>query len=235
MHWNKRAVEEIASPRSEMIVTIDGPAGAGKSTAARRLAERLGYRFLDTGAMYRAVAWHFRGKNVELDDAAAVARSLSDLLLEMRGERVTMRGRDVTRAIRAPELAQLASQVATRAPVREHLVRLQRSIAAEGDIVCEGRDQGTVVFPDAGCKFFLTADPLVRAKRRWLELVDGEPDLELNQVVAEQKIRDLRDETREVGRLVRAPDSIEIRVDDLTLDELVDELERHVRNACRGA
>lgn len=220
------------SPAS-MIVTIDGPAGAGKSSAARMLAERLGFRFLDTGAMYRAVAWFVNERKIDLANSAAIEQALQSFRLEMPGDRVLVDGRDVTRAIRAPELAQLASRVATLAGVRSHLVHLQRSIAAAaGNIVCEGRDQGTVVFPGARCKFFLTADPVVRAQRRWLELKERQPDLLLDDVITEQKIRDLRDETREIGRLARAPDSIEIRVDDLTLDELVDELERRVRTTC---
>jgi CMP/dCMP kinase len=211
-----------------MIVTIDGPAGAGKSSVARRLAARLRFRFLDTGAMYRAVALWLQQNRADVTDLAAVARCLDDLRLSIDGERVIVNGRDVTSEIRTPELSQQASVVAAIPLVREKLVELQREIAENGNYVCEGRDQGTVVFPNAECKFFLTAEPEVRAYRRWLELVNKQPELLLDMVIAEQKIRDLRDETRSTGRLVQAADAILVRVDNLTLDELVDKLEEEV-------
>ncbi len=212
-----------------MIVTIDGPAGAGKSSVARRLAARLRFRFLDTGAMYRAVAWWLGENDIDLTDLPSLQRCLNNLSLAIDGDRVIVDGRDITSQIRSPELSQQASVVAAIPAVREKLVQLQREIANGGDYVCEGRDQGTVVFPDAGCKFFLTAEPEVRAYRRWLELVGNQPDLLLEKVITEQKIRDLRDETRSTGRLVQATDAILVRVDHLTLDELVDKLEEEVR------
>ena len=212
-----------------MIVTIDGPAGAGKSTVARRLASRLGFRFLDTGAMYRAVAWAFGEMNVNIEDEAEVTFSLARITLSMHGDKVFVNDQDITKQLRNPDVAQNASRAATIPAVRDTLVQLQREIAQQGNYVCEGRDQGTVVFPDALCKVFLTASPEIRAERRWLEMKETDPELSLDNVVAEQKIRDLRDETRQVGRLERARDAIEINVDDLTLDEVVDKIEQLVR------
>ncbi len=212
-----------------MIVTIDGPAGSGKSSVARQLANRLGFQFLDSGAMYRAVAWFAVKNRVNLDDESAVMNALEGFDMTINGERVVVGGRNVSSEIRSPELAQQSSIVAALPRVREYLVIRQREIAAAGNFVCEGRDQGTIVFPKAERKFFLTAAPEIRARRRWLELRRIRPDLELDHVIAEQKIRDLRDETRVTGRLVKADDAIEIRVDHLSLNQLVDELERQVR------
>ena len=179
--------------------------------------------------MYRAVAWWLGENDIDLTDLPSLQRCLNNLSLAIDGDRVIVDGRDITSQIRSPELSQQASVVAAIPAVREKLVQLQREIANGGDYVCEGRDQGTVVFPDAGCKFFLTAEPEVRAYRRWLELVGNQPDLLLEKVITEQKIRDLRDETRSTGRLVQATDAILVRVDHLTLDELVDKLEEEVR------
>ena len=218
-----------------MIVTIDGPAGAGKSTVARRLAERLGFEFLDTGAMYRAVAWAAGEQSVDLDDMDQVERLLDGLSVEISGDRVFVNRREVSRFLREPRLSQRASVVAAIPVVRQVLVGWQRDIASRGNYVCEGRDQGTVVFPDSRCKIFLTASPEIRAERRWLEMKEKVPRLQLDDVVAEQKIRDLRDETRETGRLVKADDAFEIRVDRLTLEEVVDQIEGRVRAAMQEA
>src|SRR5262249_20758606 len=148
-----------------MIVTIDGPAGAGKSSAARALAERLGFAFLDTGAMYRAVALA-AARAGSLDDHAALDELVGHLRLEMPGDRGMLDGVDVSGQIRTPEVSQGASRVAASPDVRRRLVALQRRIALGRDVVCEGRDQGTVVFPDAGCKFFLVAEAEERLRRR---------------------------------------------------------------------
>src|SRR5262249_22631035 len=154
-----------------MIVTIDGPAGAGKSSAARLLAQRLGFQFLDTGSMYRAVALAALRAGLDLDDQDGLARLVAGVHLEMVPGRVLMGGEDVTKAIRTPEATVATGPVADSPVVRRRLVELQRAVAAGKDFVTEGRDQGTVVFPDAGAKFFLVADPLERAKRRHRELV----------------------------------------------------------------
>ena len=156
-----------------MIVTIDGPAGSGKSTAARGLAARLGFDYLDTGAMFRAVALALLNRGIDPANHVAVEAVLDELLLDMPPGRVVLDGRDVTAAIRAAAVAQTASKVAVVPVVRRFLAAEQRRIAEGRDIVCEGRDQGTAVFPDAACKFFVTADPRARAARRFRELLDS--------------------------------------------------------------
>lgn len=213
-----------------MIVTIDGPAGAGKSTVAKLLAKRLGYQYLDTGAMYRAVAWALYDMQLELDDFAAVQRALAEIQLSMNDGRVLVNQKDVTDQLREPVVSQKASRVATHGAVREKLVELQRKIAGQGRYVCEGRDQGTVVFPQARCKIFLTADPVVRARRRWLEIKSSDSTITFDQVVADQKDRDQRDENREIGRLVKAEDAVEVDVSELDIEQVVDKIERLVRD-----
>src|SRR5262249_41534655 len=153
-----------------MIVTIDGPAGAGKSSAARGLAARLGFDFLDTGATFRAVALAAQRAGVSWTDDEGLGRLLGSLRLEMPAGKVLLDGEDVSGLIRTPEISQGASIVAARQVVRLRLAELQRRMATGRDVVCEGRDQGTVVFPDAGCKFFLVADPQERLLRRVLEM-----------------------------------------------------------------
>ncbi|MCP4081137.1 MAG: (d)CMP kinase [Pirellulaceae bacterium] len=214
-----------------MIITIDGPAGAGKSTVAKTLAKRLGFQYLDTGAMYRAIAWSLTESGVDLDDHDAVQRALQQIQLGMEHGRVFVNQVDVTDHLRDSRVSQNASRVATHPEVRERLVELQRVIASQGDFVCEGRDQGTVAFPDSPCKIFLTAAAEVRARRRWLEMKISEPELLLERVIEEQKIRDLRDETREIGRLERAHDAVEVDVGELTVEQVVETLESTFQKA----
>jgi cytidylate kinase len=217
-----------------MIVTIDGPAGAGKSSVARALARRLGFRFLDTGAMYRAVALAALERGVDLQDPAALADLLPHVQLELRGTQVLLGGDDVTEAIRRPEVTQAVRYVADNLAVRRHLSVLQRQAAADGSIVTEGRDQGTAVFPDAQCKFYLTASPHERARRRYRELSAQGFDTSENEVLEQQTLRDRLDRDRPVGRLERAEDAIELCTDGLTVDEVIDRLEALVRQRQRG-
>jgi cytidylate kinase len=191
-----------------MVIAIDGPAGAGKSTVARAAAERLGFTYLDSGAMYRAVA--LRG-----GDPATVAR---EARLEL-GERITLDGEDVTEQIREPWVSEAASRVASDPAVREALVEQQRRILTEGDWVAEGRDIGTVVAPGAEVKVFLTADPAERARRRAVEL-GGDEQVVLRELI----LRDERDRTREVSPLIAAPDAVPVDTTGLTLDEVVDQI-----------
>ena len=154
-----------------MIVTIDGPAGAGKSSAARELARRLGFRFLDTGAMYRAVTFAARQRGVDLTDGEQLARLAGQIRVELAGDRVLLDGADVTAAIRKFDITTAIHHAADNAAVRGQLVKWQREAAGGGDVVTEGRDQGTVVFPNAECKIFLTADEQERARRRHRDLL----------------------------------------------------------------
>lgn len=212
-----------------MIVCIDGPAGAGKSSAARALAKRLGFVFLNTGSMYRAVALAAVRRGVSLDDADALAALAREVTIAVAGDQVWLDGEDVSRATRDPEITRATRFAAANPGVRAHLVELQRAAAVGQNVVTEGRDQGTVVFPDAACKIFLTASPLERAQRRQRDLVARGQSVPLDEVLAEQNDRDLRDMQRAVGPLTPAPDAVEVRTDGLELNDVVDRLEDLVR------
>lgn len=211
-----------------MIVTIDGPAGAGKSSAARALARRLGFRFLDTGAMYRAVALAARRRRIDYADPQAMAALAREVSIELADQRVLLDGEDVTAEIRAGEITRLTRYAADNPEVRAHLTDLQRQIAARIDIVTEGRDQGTLVFPDAECKIFLTATPEERARRRREDLIRRGEETPLEEVLAQQEERDQRDRQRPHGALRPAPDAIELVTDGLTPEEVVERLEELV-------
>jgi CMP/dCMP kinase len=211
-----------------MIVTIDGPAGTGKSTAARGLAERLGFEYLDTGAMYRAVAALCLEADVdpESDAAAEVARKSS---ITFHEGRTMSRDRDVTEFLRSPEVTRAASLVAQHREVRAAMVDQQRRLAAGRNIVCEGRDQGTVVFPQAECKFFLTAAAEERARRRQEELGLVGQHVKLEELIRQQQERDERDANRSVAPLKPAADAILIETTRLSAEDVQLTLERMVR------
>jgi CMP/dCMP kinase len=195
-----------------MVVAIDGPAGAGKSTVARAAARALGFTYLDSGAMYRAV-----GLMAQRHGGAASERAEE---LEIRlGDRVLVNGEDVTEAIRTPEVSEAASKVATNPAVREALVKKQRELLSNGDWVAEGRDIGTVVAPDAAVKVFLTASPEERARRRAEEL-----GTDTQTVLKDQTLRDAQDMEREHSPLMAAPGAVELDTSDLTIDEVVDRI-----------
>jgi cytidylate kinase len=214
---------------SPMIVTIDGPAGAGKSSAARMLAQRLGFDFLDTGAMYRAVALAALRAGLDLHEQAGLAHLLTTLTLDMPPGRVLLNGEDVTTAIRTPEVTAATSPVADSRVVRQHLVGMQRAIAAGRNVVCEGRDQGTVVFPDAACKFFLKADPVERARRRQREMEARGQAVDFDAVLRAQQERDRRDAVRDLAPMVPASDAMILDSTQLDLGQVVDLMEREVR------
>jgi CMP/dCMP kinase len=212
-----------------MIVTIDGPAGAGKSSVARLLAKRLGFDFLDTGAMYRAVALAALRRELDLSSDHQLGRLVDELRLEMHGDVVVLDGEDVSTLLRSPEVTAATGQVADRREVRVRLNEQQRRIAAGRDIVCEGRDQGTIVFPDADCKFFLHADPHERARRRYEELLPRDPAITFEEVLVQQEERDARDAARDIAPMEPAPDAIHFDSTPLTLHEVVDRMEEYVR------
>jgi CMP/dCMP kinase len=217
-------------PRPRPIVAIDGPAGAGKSTVARRLADVLGYVLVDTGAMYRAVALAAKRDGVSWDDPAAVGALAGSIVSRQRmsfqrdaalGVRVRLDGEDVSDAIRAPDMGMGASTVSAHKTVRDALFDLQRQAGRGGGVVLEGRDVGTVVFPDAEVKFFLTARPEVRARRRFEELLARGAEVSFEETLADVRRRDENDTTRAVAPLRRADDATLIDNSDVTVDETV--------------
>jgi cytidylate kinase len=197
---------------NKLIVAIDGPAGSGKSTVARRVAELLGYTHLDSGAMYRGVAWKALRDGVPLDSPEQLARLAESVRIDLVPRdgklRVILDGEDITDFIRTPEVSHAASVVAAIPGVRHPMVAEQRRAGAQGGIVMEGRDIGSVVFPHADLKIFLEASPEVRAERRLLELQEKGEAPALHQVLADVHQRDRRDREREMSPLVRAPDAI---------------------------
>ncbi len=213
-----------------MIVTIDGPAGAGKSHVTRALAERLGFRFLDTGATYRAVALAAMQRGVSWDDADGLSALSKAVSIEFNDQRVQLDGQDVTDAIRTSEVTSVIHFVADHPGVRSNLVALQRKIAGDDNFVTEGRDQGTVAFPHAECKIFLTASSEERARRRWLDMQSRGETVSLDEILSQQNDRDHRDATRPVGALIQAADAMEVLTDGMTLDEVVTKLEEIVRD-----
>lgn len=219
--------------RRGFVVAVDGPSGVGKSSASRGLARRLGFRHVDTGAMYRTVALLAAERGIPPEDGEALARLARDLTFDFEERedgtaRVLAGGRDVTADIRRPEVGQLASEISTHPGVRQYLVEAQRALAEGCDVVMEGRDIGTVVFPDAPVKFFLSADPGARAARRLKEL--RERGLEANQVrvQAEQTERDTRDASRAHAPLRPAGDAVMLDTTRMTLDEVVQAMDRAV-------
>lgn len=217
-----------------MIVAIDGPAGSGKSTVAHAIAERAGLTYLDTGAMYRAVTWLCLDAGIDPTDADAVTRVAQSCAIEFRKtaevQDVYANGADVTRAIRTPEVDANVSAVSAIPAVREAMVALQRAMSAQGDLVAEGRDIGTVVFPAAEVKVFLTADPEARAHRRAVqrEGKDAATDATATadaaseaQILADIRARDAYDSSREASPLKPADDAVHIDSSSLTVDEVV--------------
>ena len=219
-----------------MIVTIDGPAGAGKSSAARGLAQRLGFDYLDTGAMYRCVALAGVRAQVDWQHPEQLTALTARLHIDLTGNRVLLDGQDVTAEILSPEITRLVQHAAGNNERRRLLVLHQKRFGDGRNLVTEGRDQGTVVFPHAECKIFLTASPDERARRRHAELMAKGENITLSQVESQQKLRDDQDEQREYGGMRMAPGAVPISTTGLTLEQVIDRLEQEVRSAeQRGA
>jgi cytidylate kinase len=207
-----------------LIIAIDGPVGSGKSTLARRVADLLGYVYIDTGAMYRSIALKALRRGVSLEAAELLTALAGDTRIDLRaqgaGQQVFLDGEDVTSAIRTPEVAQAASKVAVVPGVRRVLVAEQRRAGGQGGVVMEGRDIGTVVFPDAELKIFLTASPEIRAERRWREHQQKGDVIDLARTLDEIRERDRRDREREDSPLVRAKDAVVVDSTAMEPDEV---------------
>lgn len=217
-----------------MQIAIDGPAGAGKSTIAKRLSARYGYIYVDTGAMYRAMALYLIRRGISADDTAGIENACEDADISIRfadGEqRVILNGEDVNGFIRTQEVSNMASASSVNGKVREKLVSLQQKLASDTDVVMDGRDIGTKVLPDAEVKIYLTASTQVRAMRRYEELkVKGE-SCELKEIEREIEERDQRDMTREISPLRQAPDATCVDTSDMDIDEVVEAISRIIEN-----
>ena len=212
-----------------MIVTIDGPAGAGKSSVARQLANVLGFQFLDTGPMYRCVVLAALDAGIDLTDQVAMADIASEMKFSTEGDQISLNGQDVTAAIRTQEVTTSIHYAADNPQIRNILVRLQQDFASDVDVVTEGRDQGTVAFPNAECKIFLTASPVERARRRQEQLRQQGEHVDLEAVLQSQQTRDEQDEARELGGLHAAVDAVHVVTDGMKQFEVVEHLERLVR------
>jgi cytidylate kinase len=220
-----------------MIITLDGPAGAGKSSAARALAARLGWCYMDTGAMYRAVTLVALERGIPLADATAMAALAEEIRIEFRSGRVLVDGRDVSVEIRTERITAATRPVADAPPVRAAMKHIQRRMAEGLDIVTEGRDQGSEVFPQADVKVFVTASPEERARRRHREEQARGSGLSLAEVLAAQAVRDEGDRSRSVGAMRAADDAVVLETDGLAPEEVVDRLVALIeaRRGPRGA
>src|SRR4030043_2110316 len=217
-----------APKRKRLTIAIDGPSGAGKSTEGGALAKRLGYLYIDTGAMYRAVALKVKESALVLEDESKLSALVSSLHITFVGKgketSVLCNGKDVTKAIRSPEISRLASDISKKKVVREALVQKQREMGKEGGVVLEGRDIGTVVFPDADIKFYLDADAEERGRRRFKELVEKGVGVDFKETLEEVIQRDHNDMHRSLSPLKKANDGVLIDSTHRSIEEVVEEM-----------
>lgn len=203
-------------------IAIDGPGGAGKSTIAKLLAEKMSIEYIDTGAMYRAIGLKLNNEGVDISDVARVEEVLADTTVDFKDGKIILDGQDVSGMIRTQEVSMMASNCSKLACVRAKLVALQREIAAGKSVVMDGRDIGTNVLTDAELKVFLTADPMVRAKRRYDELVAAGKEADLDQICEEIKARDYQDTHRELNPLCQADDAVLLDTSYMSIEEVMD-------------
>lgn len=218
-----------------LVIAIDGPSGAGKSTVAHLLAERLGYLQIDTGAMYRAVAFLMTQVGIDAEDSAAVERFCSDIDIRLDRsdgfQRVFANGQEVTGQIRTPEMSLMTSKISALRPVRDAMMLAQRRMGARGGVVLEGRDIGTVVFPDADVKFFLSASAEERGKRRYMELAAKGEQVTLESTIEAVVLRDQQDSQRDLAPLRMAEDAIAIDSSGRTIEEVLNIMVATCRNS----
>ncbi len=217
-----------------MIIAIDGPAGSGKSTVAKLVAKRLNYRYIDTGAMYRAVAWTAQKKGLDLTDESVMTKIALSLNIEFvpgaEGQSVLVEGENVTTLLKNETVGRGAATVAAQKFVREVLVARQRQIGETGNVVMDGRDIGTVVFPQADKKFFFVADAEERGRRRYEELKSKNPGLDLKTIIEEIRQRDHEDRNRKISPLVKADDALEVDTTRLSIEEVTDHIFKNINN-----
>jgi len=219
-------------PNNVTVIAIDGPAAAGKTVVGRQLAHRLGFKYLDTGLMYRALGWLAKQRNISADDQSALATLAQNAQIRLEGQdgdQVLIGEQRLGSELSDPEVSHWASVVATIPAVRRAMVMLQQSIAADGSIVMVGRDIGTVVVPCADLKIFMTASVEERARRRWRDLSEQGREVAYDQVLQDTRERDHRDSTRTDSPLVPAEDAIMIGTDDLSIDQAVDAILQHLK------
>ena len=205
-------------------IARDGPGGAGKSTIAKMVAEKMNMEYIDTGAMYRAIGWMFAKNNVNTEDSAEVQDVLDHTAIDFDNGKIFLNGEDISGEIRTPEISKAASVCSKLPEVRSKLVALQREIAEGKSVVMDGRDIGTNVLPNAEVKIFLTADPMVRAKRRYDQLLEGGKEADLNSIFEDIKERDYQDTHRELNPLQQAEDAVLLDTSDMTINQVLDEI-----------
>ncbi len=203
------------------VITIDGPSGSGKGTIARLLAKKLGYSYLDTGALYRAVAWKAAQENIDINNEDALNTILTNVRISFEGERVMVDGQDISSEIRTGEIGELSSRVSAIPSVRSALFNIQREMCLQGRVVIEGRDTGTTIVPESENKFYLDADVKERARRRFEELTIKDPDMTMEKTIEDIKKRDGRDSSRECSPLTKTDDMVYVDSTCMTIDEVV--------------
>lgn len=212
-----------------MVVAIDGPAGSGKGTVSKILSNKLNYMYIDTGAMYRSIAYLVLKNNIDIKDSKSIIELAKNAKIEFIDSKVIVNGEDVTDKIRSMEVSKIASPVSSIVELREILVNLQREMAKDYNVVMEGRDITTVVFPNAEYKFYLDATLEERAKRRFIENKAKNMDVNYEEILENIRKRDYNDMHKEVGSLTRTEDSIYIDSTNMTIDEVVDEMLKHIK------
>jgi cytidylate kinase len=227
--WIYENAGEAAVVIMKDVITIDGPSGSGKGTVAKILAIRLGYRYLDTGALYRAVAWKAREENIRPDNEDAIREMLKHIRIDFNNDRISVNDRDISSDIRTGEIGELSSRVSAQPVVREGLFAIQREMCLQGKVVIEGRDTGTTVFPESGNKFYLDAGIEERARRRYVDLKSVDPDISVESVIEDIRKRDMRDSTRKNSPLKKTDDMVFIDSTELSIEEVVEEIMKHLR------
>lgn len=211
------------------VITIDGPSGAGKGTVAKILARKLGYKYLDTGALYRAVAWKVREEKIRPDNEDARKELMAKINITFNDNRIYLNGEDISSHIRSSDISELSSQVSALTDVREGLFSIQRELCSQGRVVIEGRDTGTAIFPEAENKFYLDASLEERARRRFEEIRMKDPGVTFGSTVEDIKKRDLRDSTRSNSPLRKTGDMVYIDSTNLSIEEVVEEIIKNLK------